>query len=269
MEKRPADRPSHTRAVARLDLPPLPSHDSISLYRAIEHRRPLFNGYSGYFAPHYWPMQYMIKHHDPAVLTRLSSYGPIEVVIDHDWDPGAGLRHFLASAPQTTLLYQDDRYSAFRVERGPYAVALPKLEAQSLPIASIVAKCNAAIVGAMIDHDIMTRWHCGREQRPGDSFTVDLGAIRQVGGAELMIAGFVADFPRQLVIETSGDGATWATAWNGNAPAVALSAALEDPLNITMPFQFDRRPARYVRFTQLGTEETYYWSVAEMRIVGE
>jgi len=50
---------------------------------------------------------------------------------------------------------------------------------------------------------------------------------------------------------------------------VALSAALEDPLNIAMPFQFERRPARFVRFTQLGTEETYYWSVAEMRIVGQ
>ena len=268
MEKRPADRPSHTRAVARLDLPVGPSHDSISLYRATEHRRPLFNGYSGYFAPHYWPMQYMIKHRDPAVLARLSSFGPIEVVIDRDWDPGDRLRNFLQGAPQTTLLYRDDRYSAFRVERGPYAAALPKLEGESLPIATISAQCNAAIVGAMIDHDIMTRWHCGREQRPGDSFAVDLGAVHHVGGAEMMIAGFVADFPRQLLIETSGDGATWTTAWNGNAPAVALSAALEDPLNITMPFQFEPRPARYVRFTQLGEEETYYWSVDELRIVG-
>jgi hypothetical protein len=269
MEKRPADRPNHTRAVARLDLPPVPSHDSIALYRATEHRRPLFNGYSGYFAPHYWPMQYMIKHHNPAVLTRLSSFGPIEVVIDQDWDPGSGLRTFLLNAPQTSLLYRDDRYSAFRVERGPFAAALPKLRGQPLPIASISAEFNAAIVGAMIDHDIMTRWHCGREQRPGDSFTVDLGTVRRVEGAELMIAGFVADFPRKLLIETSGDGVVWATAWDGDAVAVALSAALEDPLNIGMPFQFEPRSARYVRFTQLGTEETYYWSVAEMRIMGE
>jgi len=268
MEMRPADRPNHTRAVARLDLPPVPSHDTISLFRATEHGRPLLNGYSGYFAPHYSAMQYMINHHDPAVLTRLSSFGPIEVVIDRDWDPGDALRTFLVSAPQTTLVYRDDRYTAFRVERGPYTAALPKPEGQSLPIASISAQCNPAIVGAMIDHDMMTRWHCGREQRPGDSFTVDLGAVRKVGGAELIIAGFVADFPRQLRIETSTDATTWATAWDGNAPAVALSAALEDPLNIAMPFQFERRPARYVRFTQLGTEETYYWSVVEMRIVG-
>jgi hypothetical protein len=214
-------------------------------------------------------MQYMIKQHNPAVLTRLSSFGPVEVVIDHDWDPEAGLRKFLLTAPQTSLVYRDDRYSAFRVERGPYAAALPKPVGQTLPIASISAEFNAAIVGAMIDHDIMTRWSCGREQRPGDSFTVDLGAVRQVDGVELMIAGFVADFPRKLQIETSVDGATWSTAWNGDSAALALSAALEDPLNIAMPFVFDRRTARYVRFTQTATEETYYWSVAEMRIVGE
>ena len=269
MEKRPADRPIHSRVVARLDLPTVPSHDSISLFRAIEHRRPLFNGYSGYFAPHYWAMQYMIKHHDPAILTRLSSYGPFEVVIDNDWDPEARLRRFLLSAPQTSLVYRDDRYSAFRVERGPHVTALPRPQGQTLPIASIQAEYNAAMVGAMVDHDIMTRWHCGREQRPGDSFTLDLGSERVVNGAELLIAGFVADFPRQLSIETSSDGTAWSTAWTGDAALIALSAALEDPLNIPMPFVFEPRKARFLRFTELASEETYYWSVAELRILGQ
>ena len=268
MEKRPASRPVHSRVVARLDLPPVASHDSISLFRATEHKRPLFNGYSGYFAPHYWAMQYMIKQHDPAVLTRLSSYGPFEVVVDHDWDPGAALRRFLLSAPQTSLVYRDDRYSAFRVERGPYTPAIPRPQGQALAIASITATCGETHAREMVDGDIMSRWHCGREQRPGDTFTVDLGSERQVAGAELLIAGFVGDFPRKLSIETSGDGATWALAWTGDAALVTMSAALEDPLNIPIPFSFEKRPARYVRFTQLGTEETYYWSVAELRLVG-
>jgi F5/8 type C domain-containing protein len=268
MEKRPASRPVHSRVVARLDLPPVASHDSISLFRATEHKRPLFNGYSGYFAPHYWAMQYMIKQHDPAVLTRLSSYGPFEVVVDHDWDPGAALRRFLLSAPQTSLVYRDDRYSAFRVERGPYTPAIPRPQGQALAIASITATCGETHAREMVDGDIMSRWHCGREQRPGDTFTVDLGSERQLAGAELLIAGFVGDFPRKLSIETSGDGATWALAWTGDAALVTMSAALEDPLNIPVPFSFEKRPARYVRFTQLGTEETYYWSVAELRLVG-
>ena len=268
MEKRPASRPVHSHVVARLDLPPIPAHDSISLFRATEHQRPLFNGYSGYFAPHYWAMQYMIKQHDPAVLTRLSSYGAFEVVIDHDWDPDAGLRRFLLGSPQASLVYRDDRYSAFRVERGPRAVALPRPEGQPLAIASIQAQCGVTHAREMIDGDIMTRWACGREQRPADSFTVDLGSEKQVTGTELVLAGFVADFPRQLSIETSTDGGNWSEAWAGNSALLALSAALEDPLNIPMPFPFTPRAARYVRFTQLATEETYYWSVAELRVIG-
>jgi hypothetical protein len=90
-----------------------------------------------------------------------------------------------------------------------------------------------------------------------------------VNGAELLVAGFVADFPRQLSIETSADGTTWSTAWTGDAALVALSAALEDPLNIPMPFVFEPRRARFLRFTELAAEETYYWSVAELHIVGQ
>jgi hypothetical protein len=269
MEKRPDPRPLHTRVVARLDLPPVPSHDSISLFRATEHKRPLINGYSGYFAPHYWAMQYMIKQHDPAVLTRLSAYGPIEVVVDHDWDPEARLRRFLLAAPQVSLVYRDDRYSSFRVERGPFVAALARPQGQPLTVASIKAQCNESAAPAMIDGDIETRWACGREQRPGDTFTVDLGAERQVTGVETLIAGFVGDFPRKLSIETSRDGSNWSAAWTGGTAIVAMSAALEDPLNIPLPFTFERRPARYLRMTELADEETYYWSVAELRIIGQ
>lgn len=268
MERPPASRPVHTRAVARLELPANPFHDSLALYRAIEHRRPLVNGYSGYFAPHYGPLQVMLKRHDPEVLTRLSALGPIEVVIDHDLDQENGWRQFLVSHPQASLVYSDDQYSAFRIERGPQTGWLPKLSGEPLRIASISAEVNPALVGNMVDRDIMTRWHCGREQRPGDAFTADLGSPRGVNGAELLIAGFVVDFPRKLSIDTSIDGQTWSPAWNGATAVLALSTALEDPLNIPLPFQFEPRPARYVRFTQLGTEETYYWSVAEVRIIG-
>ncbi len=191
------------------------------------------------------------------------------MVVDHDWDPEAGSRRFLQAAPQVSLVYRDERYSAFRVERGPHAGSLPRPQGQSLPVASLKAQYNAAMVRDMIDHDIMTRWHCGREQRPGDQFTVDLGSQRQVNGAELLIAGFVGDFPRKLSIETSADEANWSVAWTGDTAIVALSAALEDPLNISMPFVFEPRAARYLRFTELAADDTYYWSVAELRIIGQ
>jgi hypothetical protein len=268
MEQPPAWRPVHTRAVARLELPANPQHDSIVLYRATEHRRPVFNGYSGYFAPHYWALQYMLRYHDPDVLTRLSSYGPIEVVIDHDLDQGAGWRQFVGSYPQAALVYRDDRYSAFRIERSPHVPPLPKLAGDVLPVASFSAKYNDGLLRNMTDGDLITRWHAGREQRPGDSMTADLGASNTVDGVELLIGGYVTDFPRQLTIETSIDNEQWSQAWQGNVGVIAISAALEDPRNFTLPFAFEPRPARYVRFTQTGVEDVFYWSIAELRIRG-
>jgi hypothetical protein len=228
----------------------------------------LVNGYSGYFAPHYWALRYLLREHDQALLTRLSAFGPIEVVIEHAHDGDGQWRKFLLSYPDASLVHREDQYSTFRVDRGRHAGALSKIPGVPLPIGSIASDVNGAIVGAMTDGNIGSRWHGGRAQRPGDQFVVDLGLPRQVAGAELLIAGFNADFPRRLEIETSIDAQTWSRAWRGSTALTAFSAALEDPLNVPMPFIFEPRAARYLRFTQLQREETYYWSVAELRIMG-
>jgi len=264
----PQARPVQTRAVARLELPIDPAHDATVLYRAMAHRRPVFNGYSGYFAPHYWSLQYLLDQHDGDVLTRLSAFGSLEVVIDHDLDGRGAWRQFVGSHPQAERVYQDAGYTTYRIQRGPHVEPPPKIDGDPLPVASISAAANAALVGAMTDHDILTRWHAGREQRPGDSMTVDLGQPRTVHGAETLIGGYVADFPRHLSIETSLDGQLWSPAWGGGTAIMAFSAALADPLNVPLAFPFDPRAARYLRFTQTGSEQVYYWSVAELRVLG-
>ena len=68
LERPPEARPIQTRAMARLELPISPVHDATVLYRATAHRRPVFNGYSGYFAPHYWALQYLVEQRDGEVL---------------------------------------------------------------------------------------------------------------------------------------------------------------------------------------------------------
>ena len=198
----------------------------------------------------------------------LSAFGPIEVVVDHDLDEEAGWRRFLLSHPQASLVYRDDRYSAFRVERGRRVAPLSRIPGQALTFASITSEVNAAMLPAVTDGDITTRWHAGREQRPGDAISVDLGSPHQVHGAEMLIAGFVADFPRRLLVETSVDGENWSQAWTGTTSIIALSAALDDPLNVPLTFPFEPREARFVRFTELDSEDTYYWSIAELRILG-
>ena len=76
MMPRPEERPNHTAADLRLDLPLGPDFDTIALFRATAHGRPLLNGYSGYFAPHYWSMRRLLRDGDARVVERLSSTAP-------------------------------------------------------------------------------------------------------------------------------------------------------------------------------------------------
>jgi hypothetical protein len=266
----PSDRPAHTPAIARLELPVSPAHDAITLYRAAAHRRPVINGYSGYFAPHYWALQYMLAQRDPAILARLSSMGTIEVVVDHSQDEGGELRRFAASDPQATVVHSDDEYTAYRIGRSvsPSASAMPQLRGQPLPVAAIRASLYQDLVGRMTDGDRITRWHTGGPQDPMNEMTIDLGATQQVTGVELEIGGFVADFPRFLVVDTSVDGQQWAPASAGGTALLALSAGFEEPLTMPLRIPFDSRPARFVRMRQTGSDDTYYWSIAELRVFG-
>jgi hypothetical protein len=267
---RPAPRPAHTAAIARLELPMNPSRDAVALYRWTEHRRPLFNGYSGYFAPHYWALQYMLEQKDPSALARLSAMGTIEAIVDHDFDKDGRWRAFVAADPQASVVFRGQDYTAYRVGRSasPPASTLPQLQGAPLPIASIAASLYQDRVGRMIDGDRVTRWDTGGPQDPTNEMTIDLGAAHEVCGVEQELAGFVADFPRMLIVETSIDGSSWTPAWSGTAALLALSAALEEPLTIPLRFPFDPRAARYVRMRQTGRDRIYYWSIAELRIYG-
>jgi hypothetical protein len=188
-EPPPDGRPVRARAVARLELPANPPHDSIVLYRAIDHRRPVLNGYSGYFAPHYWALQYLLEQHDPGVLGRLSAFGAIEVVVDHALDGGRGWRKFLSSQPEVELVHSDADSTTYRLRRGAAHQPLAHVDGAPVPIAGIRASLYQDLVGHMIDGDRITRWHTGGPQDPTNEIVLDLGQPREVHGWRSTSAG--------------------------------------------------------------------------------
>jgi F5/8 type C domain len=268
LELVPSPRPAYARAAARLDLPFSAGHDLIALYRAIEHRRPLVNGYSGYFAPHYGSLQYLLEQHDPMVLAHLTSLGPLEVVVDHDQDPSGEWRAYIGGQPEAEVDNRSDVATTFRLPRRRGTYAPPEFSGHTLPISSVVASRFPDLVGNMTDGDRITRWHTGGPQDPGAQVTVDLGTVRQVEGLETQLSGYVADFPRELTIEASDDGVAWRQIWSGPTAFAAYLAALEDPLLVPLRIAVPSSQARFVRLTQTSRDPVYYWTIAELRIYG-
>jgi F5/8 type C domain len=268
LESEPAARPAYARASARLDLPFSHGHDLIVLYRAIAHRRPVVNGYSGYFAPHYGPLRHLLERHDPMVLAQLTSFGPLEVVVDHDQDTNGEWRAYISRQRDAEIVHRSDAFTAFRLPRSKTTYALPKFSGHPLSISGVRASRFQDLVPNMTDGNRVTRWSTGGPQEPGNEVTVDLGSVQHVEGLELQLAGYDADFPRLLTIDLSEDGTTWSQAWSGPTAFIAYLAALEDPLNLPLRIAFTQSPARFIRMRQSGRDPIYYWTITELRVYG-
>ena len=264
----PAWRPSNTSAVSRLELPTGSIPDLIALYRATQHRRPLANGYSGYFAPHYGAQQELLGRRNPAVLNHLASFGELEVIVNHDRDGDRFFRDFLSSQPNVQLVSEETGYTVYRVPQNPERLKVPQFSTPALGIAGIRASTAEDRVSRMTDGDLITRWDTAGPQDPTNVVTIDLGAPKQIEGVETQIAGYLADFPRHLVVEVSEDGLSWSTAWEGDTALMTYVAALEIPRTVPLRIPVGNRRAQYVRMRQTGADRTYYWTIAELKVFG-
>jgi hypothetical protein len=263
----PAPRPSATDTVARLEMPMGGPRDLVALFRAAEHHRPVFNGYSGYFAPHYDALLSMVAARDPEVFGRLAWVGPIEVLVDHAEDPDGQLRAFVAGAPGARVASRTADYTLYVVPGAEKARQAAAPQGRPLPVTEIRASVHPEDVGFMIDGDRATRWQTG-PQAPGHEVVIDLGAPHRIEVVELQLGSFRADFPRQLTIEVSGDGDGWNVVWTGPTAADALWAGIENPR--TLPLRFPvGADARHLRLRQTATDPVFYWSIAELIVYGD
>jgi hypothetical protein len=130
-----------------------------------------------------------------------------------------------------------------------------------------VAATNPEDLKNIFDRDLTTRWSSNKPQEPGVSFQIDLGQLVPDLGLITLLSGKAEDVPRSLRLDISLDGREWQTVrevsglwgdlfWSGPHPFYRPGIGRVD---ITFPPQ----SGRFLRFTQLGSDPTYYWSVAE------
>ena len=88
------------------------------------------------------------------------------------------------------------------------------------------------------------------------------------GGPMVFTGRTHEDFPRALSIEASDDGATWQTLFRGGTAGRTFTALLQSPEEVPLTFDFSPVSTRYLRLHLLASDETHYWSVAELRVLG-
>lgn len=109
-----------------------------------------------------------------------------------------------------------------------------------------------------IDGDITKRWGSGGAMKPGDWFSVDMGAEHTVHGVVMNAAKSGNDFPREYKIYTSMDGKNWfGPVGMGKGKGQITNAAI-------LPTK-----ARCIKIEQTGTTEYNWWSIYDLQILGE
>jgi len=246
-----------------LELPIGPYFDTAAAFRSIAHRRPVFNGASGYEPQHYLPLQEGLTNHDPTMLPAIATLGSFDVVVNSEDDSGGTWTRYVLSTPGVEQIATAGGRTSYRV---PAAPLRPPLGAM-IPIVRVEA-LDTDPAGmdplAMIDGRVDTEWRT-IPQKPGHSVVADLGAVRNVGGVSQGLGGAARDFPRGLAIDVSTDGARWEEVWAGSPVGEAFRAAVEAPLEATIEFTFPPRPARFVRL-RLTASHPNFWRIVELHV---
>ncbi len=120
-----------------------------------------------------------------------------------------------------------------------------------------------------IDRDAGTRWESRMPQRPGMTFTLDLGRSHRLAMAT-WVPGTFQDVPRGLRVETSRDGREWATVANIPVYQGPLYWGWAHPIGRVrrgrVEIRFPPHPARYLRLTQTGQDAVYWWTIRELYV---
>jgi hypothetical protein len=240
--------------------------DVSAMYRQMSHKRPVVNGYSGYFPPHYGALRFGLTLRDPDVLTYLAARGVSDVIVDREPDPDGHWDKYVSSHPNARLICTEGKQSLYRVTPTGLPGAVTT-SGRPLTAAVIRPNVNDMAVTAMIDQDRTTRWESG-PQSTRTAIEIDLGAVRTVTGIDTWLGPFEDDFPRGLVIEASEDGTTWKEVWQGGSAGLAFAAALESPRDVPLKYRFAPTPARLLRMRLTKDDKIFYWSIAELRVLG-
>jgi F5/8 type C domain len=117
------------------------------------------------------------------------------------------------------------------------------------------ASSNSGDAARAFDSETSTRWATGQTQRSGQFFQIDLGKPSSFDSIELNAAGNAQDYPRSYRVLVSDDGK------NLHGPVTTGQG-----VGAVTEIDFSPQTARYVRIEQNGSDDTRWWSIADVQL---
>ena len=169
----------------------LPADDArvnvAAMYRAIEHRRPIVNGYSGYTPPHFVILGLALRRGDASPLTYLAAGRTLAIVVNDRYDDGGDFKRLVDSVPGMKALGVAGAGTVFQLDAQPRFAAAPAGRALAF-----------------------TRRDAG-----GQRLVLDLATPQIVRALTFNLRWHYPELGERLRVEQSADGEVWTSAWLG------------------------------------------------------
>jgi hypothetical protein len=256
--------PAEVAAV--IELPEIGAKDDLGpLYRSMFHGRPLINGYSGNYPPHYLPLVFAIQERLlPSALPEIAQGRLIGIAVHRTSADAGNLEAMLHGMVGVSLFKSDERWSMYVLQ-----TPVPRADrvGDVLPIKTISANRHNEDVGRLLDGRIETAWGSGSTQTGDEELLVDLGSEQSIGSVVLGMGAFAFGFPRQIVIHVSSDRSNWLLGWAGASAVRTLHAAVTNAPLVPLTFDVGNIKGRYIRLTQEAEGDPGIpWWIAELSV---
>lgn len=237
------------------------SVDRPAVYHAVTRGYRVVNGYSGYEPHYYEALRALSAAGDGRLFEPFVSRGDLDVLVARE---DSRLRSMVERQPDAQLV-SEGVVAHYRVPSR--RVTPPRLTPAGtrVPIDHVRSLCDPKGVPVMTDGNLGSVWYCGVHE-PVQDVMVDLGVVTEVGTIVNALGTNGEFFPSHLRIETSTDGQNWQEAWNASPAASVLHATMAAPREGRVVIEFQPRPARYLRLSQLARRDTYTWAIAELEV---
>jgi len=195
-----------------------PAINVAAMYRAIDHGRPLVNGYSGHTPRHYDLLATYLLRGDPTILTHYARGSGLVAIVHRELNVDREWRKLVEQAG-----------GVLEEETGAGSVfVVPPQPRERIPG---VGPALTATPTPTNDGQV----------------AVDLGSEQIVRALTINLRWRYAEIGPRMTIESSIDGVTWVPAWDGFVGEAALAGALRDQQLVPMTLFLPDVRARYLR----------------------
>jgi hypothetical protein len=241
--------------------------DTAAMLRATRHRHTLVNGFSGYGPPHYGLVFEGLKARDPSVIEAWRRFGPLAVLVSSAKDPDGKYDAFVSQIPDAMLTYRTPLGPVYRFSPLPVPQGSP---GSLLPIARISVSENSETAFALTDGAHDTQWKTFGPQVAGHQLRIGFDGERRISRLEMDLAETIMDYPRELRIEARRGDGNVVTLWHSGTAGLAAVGLINDRVRLPLTIDLPSRPAaEELILTLTKGDDTYFWTIAELRVYGQ